>query len=72
MPVLENIHQTNLSPSYHSHNISYTQPYMPPPPVPLQFAEMRAQSQHELLLPQNNIGSVKSLNVMRTDPPSDL
>lgn len=67
MPVLESMHQTNLSPNYHTHNVSYSQSF-PPPPMPLQF-EMRAQSQHELLLPQgtSNVSSMKALNVMRPE-----
>lgn len=40
MPVLEGIHQSNLSPSYHSHNISYSQTMYPTGnnSMPLQFS----------------------------------
>lgn len=72
MPVLEGMHQSNLSPSYHAHNISYTQaPYPQNISIPIQFNEMRAQSQHELLMP-NNVNASKSLNnIARNDGPSD-
>lgn len=63
MPVLEGMHHTNISPTYHAHNISYTQPQYPPNMgAPIQFNEMRAQSQHELLMPNNpNSKSVSSI-----------
>jgi hypothetical protein len=66
MPVLEGMHHSNLSPSYHGHNVSYSQSVYPSSgmSMPLQFNEVRAQSQHELLMPNNNINSIKSLNNM--------
>lgn len=68
MPVLETMHQATHSPNYH--NLNYSQSFQPPPMPSMPFQlEVRAQSQHELLMPQgtSNVSSMKALNVLRPE-----